>query len=67
MADDADRADARIEAAIDEGIKRACVPIPAGAPGICEDCGEDSPRLVEDHCARCRDRHERAAKLGHRV
>jgi hypothetical protein len=67
MADDADRADVRIEAAITEGIKRACKPIPPGAPGVCDDCGEDSPRLVNDLCARCRDNADRAAKLGHRV
>lgn len=30
--------------------------LPAGTPGECIDCGYDSPRLIEERCARCRDR-----------
>jgi len=28
----------------------------AGGPGECEECGEESPRLVDRLCARCRER-----------
>lgn len=37
-------------------VRRAAAGIPAGEPGECEECGEESPRLVERLCARCRDR-----------
>jgi RNA polymerase-binding transcription factor DksA len=37
-------------------VRRAVAAIPEGEPGECEDCGEESPRLVERLCARCRDR-----------
>lgn len=29
--------------------------IPKGAPGICHSCEIYSPRLVDNHCAPCRD------------
>ena len=37
-------------------VRRAAAAIPAGEPGECEECGEESPRLVERLCARCRER-----------
>ena len=37
-------------------VRRAAAAIPAGEPGECEECGEESPRLVEQLCARCRER-----------
>lgn len=32
--------------------------MPAGQPGECRLCGEQSPRLVGKACARCRDFHK---------
>lgn len=29
--------------------------IPAGAPGVCIECGEQKKRLVRKRCAPCRD------------
>lgn len=29
-----------------------------GTPGECELCGEDSPRLINGACARCRDKYK---------
>lgn len=29
--------------------------IPPGTPGTCEECEKESPRLINGHCARCRD------------
>lgn len=37
-------------------VRRAAAAMPAGEPGECEECGEESPRLVERLCARCRER-----------
>lgn len=37
-------------------VRRAAAAIPAGEPGECEECGEESQRLVNRLCARCRDR-----------
>jgi hypothetical protein len=31
--------------------------IPAGTPGDCDYCGNPSPRLVDGHCAPCRDKY----------
>ncbi len=41
------------------GIARARQPIPAGVPGECEQCFEESPRLVDGRCAFCRDGRRR--------
>ena len=41
-----------------EGLARgiaARAVIPAGEPGECLNCGEESKRLVRGNCARCRD------------
>jgi len=29
-----------------------------GEPGECQGCGEESPRLVQGNCARCRDKYK---------
>lgn len=42
-------------------LERARVAVPAGVPGVCDDCGEDSPRLVGGRCARCRDGRNKLA------
>lgn len=60
MADDADRADERIENAKDDGIneaRRFVAKIPKGHAGECDYCGEHSKRIVNDACAKCRDRY----------
>ena len=41
------------------GLRLARQPIPAGEPGECEQCFEDSPRLVGGRCAFCRDGRRR--------
>jgi RNA polymerase-binding transcription factor DksA len=43
-------------------VRRAAAAIPEGEPGECEDCGEESPRLVERLCARCRERINEAQR-----
>lgn len=43
-------------------VRRAAAAIPEGEPGECEDCGEESPRLVDRLCARCRDRINEAQR-----
>ena len=32
--------------------------IPHGAKGLCDWCGEESLRLINNYCARCRDKHK---------
>lgn len=57
MADDADRASALMQEDTEirlELIKKQAA-IPAGKPGTCHECVEESPRLVGGMCARCRD------------
>lgn len=59
MADWADEATAISELHLTESIRAACQPVPVGAPGLCEQCDEDSPRLVGGRCAPCRDGRKR--------
>jgi hypothetical protein len=62
VADEADRADDRIENAKADGISeasRAVAAMPVGNPGECSGCGEMSGRLVNGYCAPCRDRYAR--------
>jgi RNA polymerase-binding transcription factor DksA len=54
MADDID-AIQESERIHDELIHKTRYNIPTGTEGICEDCGENSPRLINRRCARCRD------------
>lgn len=51
-----DRA-AEITADREAEIRRAAAAIPTGEPGDCEICGAWSGRLVDGHCAPCRDRY----------
>lgn len=44
-------------------IQAARVPVPVGAPGECDNCGEDMPRLVNGRCAPCRDGRTRVAQF----
>lgn len=61
MADEADRAADMTDAYLSRAIAAARQPVPRGQPGICDDCGEDWPRLVGGACAPCRD--ERAENM----
>jgi hypothetical protein len=61
MADDVDMAVEIADEHLARGIARARQPIPAGVPGECEQCFEDSPRLVNGRCAFCRDGRRRPA------
>ena len=57
--DDVDEATERNLRRIEEGSARAAAAVaamPAGNPGECDLCGEESPRLVLGVCAPCRDR-----------
>jgi len=56
MADIIDDAAVIADDFLARSIAAARQPVPAGVPGECEDCGDDSPRLVAGRCARCRDR-----------
>lgn len=64
MADAADMAQPLEEEHLARSLAAARAPVPAGEPGECESCGNDSPRLVRGRCARCRDEARRRAKLG---
>lgn len=55
MADNADFAADQIEIHTARAIEYARRPIPVGVPGICNQCGDDMPRLVNGRCAPCRD------------
>lgn len=60
MADDADYAADYQQTAVDiqtKNIRTAVAAMPKGQPGECVKCGEDSPRLVNGVCARCRDKY----------
>ena len=55
MADVADMANDVAQAALDHSIRAARAPIAIGVPGECEECGDDSARLVMGRCAPCRE------------
>jgi hypothetical protein len=60
--DDADRASYYVESVIDDHVKEAmrrAAEIPVGKAGECQSCGEESLRLVDDTCAKCRDLYAR--------
>jgi len=62
MADDVDLLDESAELAKNRAIanaQRVASMIPAGEPGVCRHCEEDSPRLVGGLCAPCRDAFDR--------
>lgn len=47
-----------LEAANLQAVRDRAAKIPVGHPGICHLCGEHSQRLVNEVCARCRDKHK---------
>lgn len=55
MPDEIDRLQEQEDMIRDAQVRAARVQIPAGAPGECQQCFEDSPRLVGGRCAPCRD------------
>jgi hypothetical protein len=55
VSDDADLAAELAEAAVAARLRAIDATIPAGAPGECDDCGEQMPRLVDGRCGFCRD------------
>jgi hypothetical protein len=55
VADPVDMANDVAQAALDRSIRSARAPIAIGVPGECEECGDDSPRLVMGRCAPCRE------------
>lgn len=55
--DDIDRAQEREDIARAAAISQAAKELPAGEPGECDFCGEQSLRLVKRACARCRDEY----------
>ena len=59
MADDIDRAQERDQIIREDALEeqRRKGDMPAGAPGECERCGYDKPRLVNGVCAPCRDHY----------
>lgn len=59
MADEVDRATEIADAHLAHSITAARAAVPVGVPGECNDCGDDSPRLVHGRCARCRDGRNR--------
>lgn len=59
MADDIDRAAEIADDHLARSIAAARQPIPPGAPGVCEECEEEMPRLVDGRCGYCRDGRRR--------
>jgi hypothetical protein len=59
MADEVDLATEIADAQLARSIAAARVAVPVGVPGECDDCGDDSPRLVHGRCAPCRDGRNR--------
>lgn len=68
MADEIDVSNEKAQISVDAGvlaIRRMAAAMAEGAAGECVSCGEDSPRLVNKVCPRCRDIAEtRRRKLG---
>ena len=59
MADEADKSDYFIESVIDDHVKEAmriAANIPIGVKGICEYCGDEFDRIVNNACGYCRDK-----------
>lgn len=55
MADTADDAQVLSDLFLERSLANARQDVPVGAPGECDNCGDDSPRLVGGWCAPCRD------------
>ena len=59
MADAVDDANELAEQHLAHSLRAARVAVPAGEPGECEQCGDESKRLVGGRCAPCRDGRNR--------
>ena len=59
MSDAIDDANELAEQHLAHSLAAALVPVPAGEPGECRQCGGDSKRLVGGQCAPCRDGRNR--------
>lgn len=57
MADDADRAQVDLDMYQQALSNKKPFVLEPGEAGECDLCGEESPRLVNGHCAPCRDKH----------
>jgi len=58
MADDIDRASEYAERMREYLVRQhRAAAIPEGRPGECDFCGEESPRIVNGYCAKCRDQY----------
>lgn len=58
MADEIDRANEMADEHLARGIAAEKAPLLPGAPGECEGCDIDMPRLVDGLCGYCRDGRE---------
>jgi hypothetical protein len=67
VADEADIAGDYVERLLQHGIAKESKQIPAGVAGICVLCDEDSLRLINGKCARCRDVEAQQLKLRGRL
>ena len=63
MTDDADRSDEKIEAAIQEGLKRVRKQAGLFYTGECWYCGEDVPEPLRFCDAECRDDYDAERRL----
>lgn len=55
MADAADIAQRNVEVWNHAALRAAIVAVPDGVPGRCRECGDETPRLINDLCAPCRE------------
>lgn len=55
MADVADIAQRNNEVWQEAAIRAAIVTVPAGVPGRCGECGDETLRLIDGLCAPCRE------------
>jgi len=55
MADDIDRATELVEQLTASALSAIDRDIPKGCAGECDECGEYFERIVDGHCARCRE------------
>jgi hypothetical protein len=58
MADDIDLANDRVLTETSALIAAASADLPVGHPGDCDLCGEWSGRLIDGHCAPCREKYQ---------
>ena len=58
MPDEADFANDMIEREEALWLPALRYTLPEGTAGVCNRCGEDSPRLIKGVCAPCRDKYK---------